>query len=69
MFDTMVTVFGRHIENKMQERDEEGHLINDLRRLLEIPPDPAELREMTLTSLRLLEIEARKPRSGIVIDE
>lgn len=68
MFDAAVIAFGRHIESKLREVDEDGNLKNDLRSLLDIPLDKAELRALTLHSLKMLEIEARNPRSGIVID-
>lgn len=68
MFDMAVLVYGRHIEGKLSERDEDGRLVNTIRDLLDLPLDKTELREQTLLSLRMLDFEARKPRSGIVIE-
>lgn len=70
MFDTVVLTFGRHIDNKMQERDEDGNLINNLRDLLDLPLDKEELRELTLRSLRMLDLDAQHPeRTGVVSDD
>lgn len=68
MFDTAVLVFGRYIENKLRETDEDGKPVWDLRHLLDVPMDQHELRQATLDSIRLLKLEAHKPGSGIVVD-
>lgn len=68
MFDTAVLVFGRHIDNKLAERNEDGSPANDLRLLLDIEPDPSELRELNQRTLHMLDLELRNPRSGVVGD-
>lgn len=68
MFDTAVTVFGRHIEGKLREVDEDGKPVWTLRQLLDLPLSNAELRQETLNSLKMLDIEGRRPRSGIILD-
>ena len=70
MFDMAVLTFGRYIDNKSQERDSDGNLVNDLRDLLDIPPTKEELRELTIKSLRMIDLDAQHPeRSGVVSDE
>lgn len=68
MFDAAVLSFGRHIENKLREVDENGQPVWELRQLLDLPLSPYELRQETLNSLKMLELEARRPHSGIVSD-
>lgn len=69
MFDTAVSVFGRHIEAKLGEIDEDTKEPKwTLRQLLDLPIDKEELRQETLNALKWLEIEGRNPnRSGIVL--
>lgn len=73
MFDTAVMTFGQHIENKSKEVDESYLPViryrYTLRELLDIPYDQTELRNMTLASLKMLDIDAQHPeRSGVVSD-
>lgn len=69
MLDAAVTVFGRHIEGKLREVDEDTKEPKyTLRQLLDLPMDKEELHQETLNALKWLEIEGRNPnRSGIVL--
>lgn len=73
MFDTAVMTFGQHVENKLKEIDEsylpQIRMRYSLRELIGLPYDKTELRNLTLASLRMLDIDAQHPeRSGVVSD-
>lgn len=66
--DNAVMRWGIHVENKLKEINPDGTAKHNLRELLDIPLNPAELREATRQSLRMLDMAARDRRSGIVVD-
>ena len=69
-FDHLVMRFGIHVENKLHETDDEGNPVWTLDKLLDIEPSAAELRQMTLDSLAMLDIEGRRTQwSGVVVDD
>lgn len=43
-FDRAVTWFGRHVENKLMERDDNGRSLYTLEMILDIEPDEAQQR-------------------------
>jgi hypothetical protein len=68
-FDHLVMAFGIHIDNLLQETDGEGKPVHTLDDLLDIPLNDSALRQRTLESLAILDIDGRSPQwSGIVVD-
>lgn len=68
MFDSAVLTFGTHVENQLQERDDQGRPKHSLRELLDMPYTPEELRQVNAQSLRHLNALARRVRSGIDVN-
>jgi len=64
-FDNAVMTFGRHIEGKMTERNEDGSAKWKLRDLLDLPYTPAEQREMLRIAMQAFKQQAFDPRSGV----
>lgn len=67
-FDSAVTRWGIHVDNRLKEVNPDGSPKHTLRELLDIPLTPEEARAMTRQSFAMLDMRARDRKSGIVVD-
>ncbi len=64
-FDNAVMMWGRYIENALNERNEDGSAKHRLRDLLDLPFTDAEKKEQTRMALQMFKRLAGDPRSGV----